>query len=353
MSSLHRLQKEISTEVGAPALIPTFTPTSSPELDALFSTFRSNVFLPSSLSPQHRKLIYGKKNHHLLVADDEPFTVRISDEVFELRPLDHLRDEPGMQRSFAQLLSYMKDRQDWSNLPQFLVGLKNSKRKLKDWQMEMMARKACKAGMEVILIECIRRCRSTGVGLWIPGVARELFWATMGTAREMKWERVGIDQALHRAGLLWRMMQDPTQVEFGKQEKHINPMLRPEIVGVMVQLHAAKALASKQKSDQEGKLPGYTQHLCVLIGKTEMALDEREAGDASYKLVMWLPVWHGLKIARQVLGETSKLGEDINTRLKEVNSFIEKAREIVVAKDAKGADIRGLKLYEDFASLSL
>ena len=90
--TIHILQLTPSYNIG---YLPTFHPTSSPALDELLSTFRTNIFLPAQLSAAQRKLVFRKKNHHLLTGD-EPATATIGSEVVQMLPLDHLRDEPDI-----------------------------------------------------------------------------------------------------------------------------------------------------------------------------------------------------------------------------------------------------------------
>lgn len=224
------------------AELPTFTPTSSPQLDELLTTFRTDIFLPACLPKAQQDIIFRKKLHHLLLTD-EPATASIGKEVVQLRPL-HRSDEPRTISSLAKILDLLPQAGEgaWENLPAFLAGLKISKRKLKGYQMEKIVRRACKQRKEGLIMQCMKQVERTGLSLWDAGAAREMMLASVRRANEARWAKNGVAGALKFAEAVWSLMQEPLHALPKKRDGLVDPMSRPEIVGILLQLHSANAL---------------------------------------------------------------------------------------------------------------
>jgi hypothetical protein len=331
----------------APGALPSFKTTSSPELDALLARFRSNVFLPAHLPQAQRDIIYRPKNHHLLTAE-EPATVAIGEEVLQMKPLNRLDDEPGVRAAIAKILTLMSSPRDWENLAPFLIGLRNSQRILKDSQVEKIVRVACLKGRETAIMECLRQVDRTGWGLWHLSIAKQMMWRAMGRAMDGDWEEQALDKGLELADALWIMMQDPKHADPIK--RHRNSTYSPEVVGVMVQLHAAKAVMFRGGEDTRGLVNEYTQRLLALWEKLEFSGEGLELYDARENLLAWAPIWHGLKLVQKVSG-VGPVKILLNLRIDEVESAIHIAQDALLDQ-GKGSTARGLNLYEKLSRVS-
>lgn len=274
-----------------------------------------------------------------------------------MHPLNRMRDEPRTRTSIAKILKLMRDIQNWQNLAPFLTGLRNSQRKLKQAHLEKMIRNACEQGNEGAIMECLRQPEKTGVRLWQPRVAVELMWRAVTRATEGNWTEEAVDRGLHLADSLWIMMQDPKHVD----KKLLNPTHCPEIVGVMVQLQAAKAVMFHEQKDTQGKVFEYTQRLLALWEEMNFQNHDSDIYTADYNLLKWAPVWHGMKMARKVSGVTSEMRRALGIRVKEVEAAMEAARIIIqshqealhVEHSAKADHVpRGVKMYETLSSVS-
>lgn len=329
--------------------LPTFQPTPSPQLDTLLATFRSNVFLPSHLISLQKDLLYKKKNHPLLTSD-EPATVRLGDEVLQLHPLSHVKDEPNTRASFAKALDLMTESGDFKNLPGFLQGLKTARRSIKDYQLEKAVRRANESGRQSIINDCLRRTESTGLSLGNLRVAREVVWGATLRAIQSDWSQKGVEKAAKYAENVWELMHDPRHGE--KMHGMENAKRRPEVLGVLVQLSAARATMSGDKSAVE-------KYVSLMLsywerGREEMALEEGDWNDANYKLLMWAPVWHGIKLARKVLGAQSPLGKKLGERMsQDLGPLVEQCQEILSANPPHEGTRRGLNMYERLSQVSL
>lgn len=284
---------------------------------------------------------------------EEPATAAIGSEVVQMVPLNHLRDEPNTDASIRKVLDLMGEAGDgaWQNLPGFLIGLKSAKRKLKGYQMVKIARRACLAKKEGLVRQCCMRVTDTGLGLWEPAVVRELMWAASRRAHEGGWEGDGLKRGLEFAEGVWSMLQEPLHQDLKPKDKaFVDPLRRPEVVGVLVQLHAAKTAAERNKTDT---LKKYVKILLATWNKDDLGTPENWH-DANQKLMMWTPVWHGMKTARQLLDDDPGMRKELGIKLvKDVEPVLHKARNLVLTTaPAQERPPRGAKLYDALSTVS-
>ncbi len=103
-------------------------------------------------------------------------------------------------------------------------------------------RRACKQGKEGLIMQCMKQVERTGLSLWDAGAAREMMLASVRRANEARWTKNGVAGALKFAEAVWSLMQDPRHALPKKRDGLVDPMSRPEIVGILLQLHSANAL---------------------------------------------------------------------------------------------------------------
>ena len=349
--SLRKGNKPITNSLISSGGLPQFNPTSSPDLDALLSTFRTNIFLPSHLLRLQRNLLYKPKNHFLLTSD-EPATVRVGNEVLQLQPLNHLRDEPPTRQSFAKILALMQEGRDWQNLPGFLEGLKTAKRKLHPWQIEKMVRRANLAGRQGVVLECLRRVEGTGVGLWDPEVVSEIMRGAVMKALQGSWSPEAVEKANKFARDVWDLLHDPRHASQSRAQR-----TRPEIIGILVQLEASYTLLSLPKADDTGKLQSAVELLLSNWDKKALILEDTAmtSPTANQILMTWAPVWHGMTLARKALGESSKHGKLLEEKLtQDLQPMLERAGEVVTAdEDLPQRGRRGMRMWEDLKGIEI
>ncbi|KAL2050863.1 hypothetical protein ABVK25_008924 [Lepraria finkii] len=288
---LHRLYSQTRSFSSTPTRrkhgpLPAFTNTSSEELNTLLTTFRTNIFLPSHLISLQRDLLYKKKNHPLLTSD-EPATVRLGNEVHRLHPLDHKKDEPPTRPSIAKVVDLMTETGDWKNLPGFLEGLKTARRRVKGFQYEKMVRRANDCGRMGVVVDCLRRVEGTGMGLWDVRVARWVMWGAMAKAMQADWREEGVEKGAKFAEGIWELCCDPRHG--GTRGGLEDPKKRPEVVGVLVQMHAAKAHLFGGGKDEGGAVEKWVRVLLKVWGNTEMEVAEGDWYDANDKTLIWAP----------------------------------------------------------------
>lgn len=91
-------------------------------------------------------------------------------------------------------------------------------------------------------MQCMKQVERTGLSLWDAGAAREMMLASVRRANEARWTKNGVAGALKFAEAVWSLMQDPLHALPKKRDGLVDPMSRPEIVGILLQLHSANAL---------------------------------------------------------------------------------------------------------------
>ena len=243
---------------------------------------------------------------------------------------------------------------DWGNMAGFLEGLKVARRKVAGWQVEKMVRRANEGGKMGVVHDVLRRVEKTGVGLWDVRVCREVMWGAVLKATQSGWSEEGIEKGVKYAENIWELMWDPRHVEEQKKVG-MDPRGRPEIVGVMVLMHAVKAVKLGGGKDEAGMVERYAE---VMLKRWEnsrdtMVVDEQDWSDANYKLCVWAPVWHGMKMARQVVGAGSPHGKRLEKKLsQDLEPLVQKCQAIVLAHAPDEGMRRGLKMYEDVLQAS-
>ncbi|KAL9098952.1 MAG: hypothetical protein Q9163_005481 [Psora crenata] len=117
---------------------------------------------------------------------------------------------------------------------------------------------------------------------------------------------------------------------------------RPEIVGVMVLVHA-------MAKDREA-VEKYAALMFKWWGNAELGLQEGDWNDANHKLLMWAPVLAGMNAGNKLLGKGNLIGKTLQEKMKaEVNPLVENCLVLLRehAPPQEGKKRRGVKLYEE------
>lgn len=237
----------------------------------------------------------------------------------------------------------MQEPGDWRNLPGFLEGLKTSGRRLGRGQVEKMVRRANARGRQGVVMEVLRRVEGTGVRLGEEaGVVREVVLGAVMRAQEGGWGAEAVEAAGRYARGVWDLLWDERH---RGERQGVDMRKASEVVGVMVEMEAARMV--KGGGDRKGELEGWVERLLGVWTRGDMGLVDGDWNDANQKLLRWAPVWHGMVLARRVLGEGSRLGKELGERVeKDLEPMLNKAREMVAANAPKNGVRRGLKMYE-------
>ena len=335
--------------------MPTFTETSSLELDNLLSLLRRKVMLPAHLSKTQQDLIHNPKNIRQLSA--EPVTTEIAGEEFQLEHIDISKDVPPARKSLIEAINLMKEKRDWDNLPSILAGFKKAKVRLFPYDYNKIVRKAGLAGRCDVLLECVRRVSDTGFRLKHGEMVSELMWQIQKKAVESDWDRKQTEKSLSWAEMITVFMEDPKHSGGRVVDRKDDPRAWPGVIGIVLELAAVRAARYLDGKDEDGKVAVYAERLLGTSLNMEsldvnMESKDPEAPPTQFALDAYLaravPVLYGMGVAQTVLDPASKLASDLKTKSTELESIIS-ARRLLISTDylTKDGNLRrGCSLYE-------
>ena len=179
-----------------------FTPTSSPELDALFKQYRETLFIPSVLSESHRRMIYRESNRNVLVNEPGVTVTLPNDEDLKLKPMK-LKDRPVKKKALSQiqrLLASTQDDEVWHNLMPFLVGMNTAKESIPASWLAQITRKAHELGKHQLVFRCAEQAKRTNFKLCYKGVAKEMLLGCHNRAAAAGFQADGLLSAAKYAG---------------------------------------------------------------------------------------------------------------------------------------------------------
>ncbi|KAK2756444.1 hypothetical protein FQN54_005337 [Arachnomyces sp. PD_36] len=308
--------------------IPEFTPTSTPELDSLLAKFREKLFIPSSLSPRHQALMFKKKYADQLNNQRVMVNLRGRDEQVRLQPMP-ITEQPSNQ-DFKTAIKSMSTYEDWCNLQPLLIGLKDSKRVLQPDRLEWLIRKACDAGKHGIILECIKKSKITGLELRGVGAVRILYQGFHAVAQSSGFSKGVVERSLDQAQQAAALIQPPKKHKGAVVEEDARK--QPDVIGVLLELSASRALQSFDGNDQNGEVASYaTRTLGTWPAGNFRLPDEAKWSDANDKLKEMMPLWNGMKLALKVkeVNADGNLRANLTRRIRELEPKIEAAMKVI------------------------
>lgn len=340
--------------------IPTFTSTSSPEIDTLFLDFREKVFTPAALAQHHRDLIY-KKSRHPILLNDPGVTVTLSnDEDIKLQPMEP-RDRPNKRKSLSRLAVLLGDGENaeaWTNLPAFLEGMEIAKEKLPIKWMQKITRKANMTGKTGVIKLCAEMVKKTGASLALPLMTRELMLGYHMQAVKGGFQGEELEKALKSAEQITLMMEDKLHCAGKLKPWHVDMRKDPTVLGVLLELTAYKAINIDGGEDVDGKVASLvTKSLACIKDRDWAAQGETAAknlhGYASQSVLeWWIPLWNGLKTALDISsisnGPNANDLRSAKVRLEEALRSVEKS----VEETSEGQIRRCLNMLVDVGARS-
>lgn len=345
-----------STAFQAGHAVPSFTKTSSSELDDLLSRFRNYVFFPSYLNTEHKLLVYRAKHKKLL--EEEPFNVNLGGEVWRLQHIDRTGGQlPSHTKGIIQAADLMKTKQDWLNIIPLLAGYKNSSNPLSPEQKDRLVRKAGKAGRIGVLIDAAKRVDYTGFTLESPHLVTEMAWYAQYDGAKSKWAK--ITASLSYVEEIAFLLEDKRHGG-GFVIKEDDPRVRPELIGILLQLSAVFAVQKRgsgsspeDQTKAKEKVKKYAERLRAVIEQgREISLSGTTSkyGEDHIFLYRMVPIVHGMQLAQKVLDPKSALTNWLkaqsNIYLKAVRKTYDKLRR----ESGRQKGIRSLDCYKSLLS---
>jgi hypothetical protein len=310
----------------SPGPLPTFKPTSNPELDSLLDLIRNELFIPTHLLKRHKTLQTRQKNHAILeeetVAVDMPGSPPVV-----LTPKQ--REVPVPIKLFGKALRLMKEPSDLDAIPGLVLGFAQANRRIREEQAEKMARLMNLNGRIDLLMALARGAGENG------------FKFTQPTAREfMRGIRIQNSVPDRKTALLGLKHAEQLLNCLGEPTMKVDPNARlkrdPVVVGTVLAMFASTSKRFNGGKDygKKGGLPtgidGYTRHYTQRLKKVwehvewELNLvkgDKPSVWRAKYAVLDYIPVLEGLLNAREIL-EGSDLSPWIEAESARLNGTI-------------------------------
>ncbi|KAK6433642.1 hypothetical protein LTR95_010174 [Oleoguttula sp. CCFEE 5521] len=299
--------RSFSTGPARPKAVPSFTPTSSPDLDAVLSTLRTKHMIPAALPKPTRRLIFQTKHKQTLL--DNPQTATLGGEEIPLQWIERRTEIPAKRKlvkDAIRLMSESKNAGDWANLPALLHGLQTcSASPPKAVLVESIVRKSVAAGQVGVILMCLTSHRTTDLTLArYPTMTRLLAPAIHSTALAGEWSEDALHKALTQARALGLLLE-ASEHQLPKDSPHADPRKNPALIGVFLSLSAAHTHLFPSSSPGEGSratVAAYTTRLLANLGPLVQPLSfAPPAHGPVWEMLESVPIWQGLALAQKVL----------------------------------------------------
>ncbi|KAJ5177149.1 uncharacterized protein N7482_003026 [Penicillium canariense] len=324
-SSMRQSVTSQTRSYASKSAIPTFAPTSSPELDQLLNRFRQDRFIPSGLPNQQRRNTFKEKHKQRL--EEEPITVAISEtEDFTLRPMT-INELPTKSDAY-EVLRLIAVNNEWKALVPFLSGLYMSNLRLSNNRLEQLVRKASDAGKLPIIMECIRQSHRTGFYLRDLGVVKRLFFDIHVLAQNGDFKGVAVTKALNMAKQAVDLMNQYAATHSSSVKADI-PQNQPFVIGTLLELSAARAISDFGGKDQANEVLSYARKLVAAWPIFQEQSKKAVADDfpsARARAQETLAVYNGLRLSLSIHGLAldKELHASVTQCLAEAKSELEK-----------------------------
>ncbi|KAF3396106.1 hypothetical protein F1880_006687 [Penicillium rolfsii] len=298
-SSMRQYVASQSRGYASKSAIPTFSPTSSPELDQLLYRFRQDRFIPSGLPNQQRRNMFKEKHRQRL--EDEPITVAISEtEDFTLRPMK-INELPTKKDAY-EVLRLIAATNEWKALVPFLNGLYISNLRLSSNRLAQLIRKASDAGKLSIIMECIRQGHRTGFHLRDLTVVQRLFYDIHVLAQNAEFKGSAVTKALNMAKQAVDLMDQDVEMHTSLAKAE-NPKHQPFVIGTLLELSAARAINEFGGKDQANEVLSYARKLVaswsIFQEQSELAAEVSSASERAQQIIA---VYNGLRLSLSIHG---------------------------------------------------
>jgi hypothetical protein len=293
--------------------VPEFVPTSEPALDTIFNDYREKVFIPTSLSQTHQRLIYRPTRQDVLT-NDPGVSVSITDEEeVQLKPMK-MTERPNKIETFKQILDIYKNGasdEAWQNVYPFLHGLKDSPYHTTMAFVDALARYANVHGKHQVFMECIEYPQDTGVRLCHPYVTEKMFLGCHDRAVAAGFKGYALKESRTLARRLVALMEKEDHCRGRIPDKHYDMRHSLMVHGVLLELNAAAG-------DNIPELQNAVSRVLALsedqqTGAVDLSFPEfessharalrnpwRDIGAATIMARSLIPLWSGMKFASKV-----------------------------------------------------
>ncbi|EED18038.1 conserved hypothetical protein [Talaromyces stipitatus ATCC 10500] len=300
--------------------VPSFTQSSSVDLDQKLNRIRQELFVPMYFAEHQKRLIFRDRYRERL--EQEQVKITIGNEEFTLRPRN--RQSLPDKREVNQAVEAMKNTQDWKNFVPLLIGSLHSKYKPKTDNIEKWVRLAGKSDTLAFILEAAKQSSRTGFSFANRNVAFRFAFELHQKAKRAEFKGEQTAAALRYAEQAAQLME---WAEHTNKDIAQDPKRQPFFIGVLTELSAACALDQAGGEDVNGKVLSYVQKL---LGTWDLAALDRELGswyETDTLLQEVTLIYSALEMVRQVksVAQDQNLTKSIEQRLKQLKTVASKA----------------------------
>lgn len=324
--------------------VPSFTPSSSPELDSLLARFRDKAFVPEYLDRQYRRIIFKPDADRILT--ENPIYVNLdpsSEEKYRLQPV-RPGDVPSKNK-IKDVVRLMKTKDDWYNLLPLLTGLAASRKTLTPEQWEWVVRKAGESGAYDTIVTCATHAKKTHLPLYNRNVARKYFYNLHRQAQNADFRGEGLEKAYKAAKSTAILMQ--TRIHQAPFRQQVPSSKAPEIIGIVLELSAARALDVTGGRDDAGEVRFYANLVLSnwLLGDFSVPDNWPEVNE---RLQEFIPLWRGIQLALQIeeIRGDEPASKLLSTRKTELEGKIDRGLGMIRNIDSSAKNRLGVILAE-------
>ncbi|KAL8753331.1 MAG: hypothetical protein Q9199_005132 [Rusavskia elegans] len=180
-------------------------------------------------------------------------------------------------------------------------------------------------------------------------------WGAVVKCVRSEWSEEGVKEAEKFIEAIWEMLSEERHVDRNATGKAGDPKMQPEIIGVLMWIRALKSTLFTESKDPDGKVKRAAEMVLAVWDpkSANPTLDEKNWYDANQKLIMYAPVWHGMKMARKIVGENTALGRHLaNTISLDLEPMLKKAQGIVAPHVGENVMRRGLVVYGEISKMA-
>ena len=274
------------------------------------------------------------------------------DEEVKLMPMDP-KDRPKKVKSLQtiiRILGNSSEARDWNNLPAFLEGMVMAKEKLPEGWLEKVVRKANEQHKTGLIVRCAEMVEKTGVTLADSPITEELMLGFHIHAIQAGWNSEEAAKAAKRADQVALMMESKEHCGGKLQEGQEDMRRSLAVVGVLLELAAAREIHRDCGEDLNGKVTRYARNVVLLCEKANIQVSN-DWRNTARRLERWIPLRAGLKMASDIPSiKKSDLAKKIAEQITRIDDAMEKAK-AQVEEQAAGKPKRCLNMLKEIEAM--
>lgn len=314
-------------------------------------------------------MIYRPSRHGPLLNDPGVTVTLPNDEDFKLKPM-RLEERPIKKKAIydiKRILASTTDDDAWNNLIPFLEGMNTAKEPVRTRFLCQIARKAYEQGKYNIPQRCAELAKRTDFRLCYPGLANTIFLECHIRAAAAAFEGDELLAAAKQAEYIALILEREEHCGGRLKQYEVDARKSLVVVGVLLELAAAKAVHRHGSKDVDGTVAGYVAKLLTLTNGYELKPRDLSNSEAQtlpgkelkkyslYRKGKWLattiPLWHGMKLASKVEGALRpESTQELNERLRSLEQNIRKA-ETECRESVQHQPKKALQMFDQVQSL--